>query len=117
VTESQIQTHEQEMLSQMLGLTRQVNLLHKDKLEADRKSALINSMAKQVADDSVKDAQENETLALLASIGAKACHLQARCQNNADWIALAQQADEAAQRAYEFANKLAHKHSNNSGLS
>lgn len=97
----------------MLDLTRQVNLLHKGELEADRKSTLINSMAKRVAQESIKDMQENEALALLASIGAKACHLQVRCQNNLDWIAMAQQADESAQRVYEFATKLARKNNSN----
>lgn len=111
MNESQLQEQVKALLAQILELSNQIEFLAAENLELNKRASIAQELAEGVAKHAIEDARTAETMALLASVAAKSCHLQARSQNNIDLIALTQKADEAAKKVYDFALDLAQNNS------
>lgn len=113
MTEVQLREQVQALLAQILELGHQIEVLAAENLELNKKASIAQALAEGVAKHAIEDAKTAETMALLAAVAAKSCHLQARSQNNVDLIALTQKADQAAKKVYDFAIDLAQNNSKN----
>ncbi|MBU3594778.1 hypothetical protein ICN42_11815 [Polynucleobacter sp. 71A-WALBACH] len=106
MTKEDLEAKIQFLLAHVVELTDQVRVLSEEKLVESKKAALATVLAEEVAQSAINDAKTAESMALVASVAVKACHLHARTQNNIELIELTEQADCDTQKVYDFTMNL-----------
>ncbi len=88
MTNEELEAKIQILLAHIVELTDQVRVLSEEKLVESRKASMATVLAEEVAQCAINDAKVAESMALVASVAVKACHLHARTQNNIELIEL-----------------------------